>query len=344
MPHALNKVWQAGRALAYAGALLAVQAAPLRADPLPYLPLDAREAASPRPVGALVPQHRIASSIELGRIAFPSGGGGILGTIIIAGENDIPEMLADRAVSRAEAWIAPLVAALGEFDVPTLAGNATMAALGGAGWLGASPPEVLSIGNVPADAAIRPVLVTRTYNIGLWGPAPNTTPATETWAGDVGAMQRRLDDAHADAGERAQVQWRYQMSPNFGQVQVIADVSIRRRGAIGPFYNQQVISVVRLDRPAFVEEDNVARWTANDAALARTALTMAFARAGEVLPCVLALDEAGWRTATDDTRESATAAGYHGPVLLRDETGPVFWAEDGDQRLAAFVTVQTIRE
>ena len=72
-------------------------------------------------------------------------------------------------------------------------------------------------------------------------------------------------------------------------------------------------------------------------------LTMAFERAGEVLPAILALDEDGYETATDKKRKSVTSAGFHGPELLRDEKGPVFFAKDGDQRLKAFVTVQTIR-
>jgi len=64
----------------------------------------------------------------------------------------------------------------------------------------------------------------------------------------------------------------------------------------------------------------------------------------EVLGHVLALDEAGWAEASDRKRESVTSGGYHGPVLFRDETGPVFWAKDGDQRLEAFVATQVAAE
>ncbi|MXO72727.1 hypothetical protein [Alteraurantiacibacter buctensis] len=335
-----------GKALAAAGALLALSATPAQADPARTVAESARQVEPARPVGALVPQTRIASSIELGRIMFPSGGGGALGAIIIAGNNDIPQRLADAALERAETRIAPLRTALAGFDATPLAGDATLAAVQATGWLGASPPDLLTVSaDESADGTAHPVLVSRTYSIGLWGPSPNMNTAAETWAGDVGAMQRRFDEAHADAAERAQVQWRYQMSPDFSQVQVYADVSLRRQGVIEPYFAQQVISVVRLDRASYIEEDNVTRWAANDAALARRALAMAFARAGEVLPHVLALDQANFTALTEEEgRQTATAAGYHGPLLVRDTTGPVFWAEDGDQRLAAFVATQTIRE
>jgi hypothetical protein len=348
MPRASSKRGRTGRSLAvaFAIALATGLSGPALADPAPFLPVEAREIAPPRPLGALVPQARIASSIELGRIAFPSGGGGALGSIIIAGNNDIPQRLADAASARGEEWIAPLVAALSGFDAASLAGEATSAALAGTPWLAAGSAEVLagSVGQVAEDGTAVPVNVTTTYAIGLFGPEANVTSTAQTWVEELAAVQRRFEQAYPDAAERAQVLWRYQMSSDFVSVQVIADVSITRRGAVEPHYAQQVISVVRLNRPSFVEEENVARWAVNDAAPARDALTRAFARVGEVLPHVLALDEAGFTAATDRRRESATAAGYHGPVLLRDATGPVFWAKDGDQRLAAFVTVQAAAE
>ena len=333
-----------GGALAIAGALLALMPAPAAAEPARFVPPAAREAAPARPVGVLVAQPHLASSIELGRIAFPGWGGGALGAIIIASTNDIPQRLAEAAIGRSEARIAPLRSELEDFDAAALAGDATLAALAGAGWLGASPPDMLTVGLGNTGETPHPVLVTRTYRIGLWGAAPNTSAASDNWTGDVAALEEQFALAHADAGERTQVLWRYQMSPDFSAVQVFADVSIRRRGLPEPVYLQQVISVVRLNRPALIEEDNVTRWAASDGGLARRALQMAFARAGEVLPQVLALDQAGFTALQERGHETATAAGYHGPLLVRDDKGPVFWAEDGDQRLAAFVATQTIRE
>jgi hypothetical protein len=100
---------------------------------------------------------------------------------------------------------------------------------------------------------------------------------------------------------------------------------------------------VKLRRPSFVEEENVAIWAANDGAVAREALRMAFARVGETLPVVLALDKQGYANAIDPKRNPrATGGNFSGPQLLRDDKGPVFFAKDSDQRLAAFVAVQTI--
>ncbi|MFC3100308.1 hypothetical protein [Altererythrobacter lauratis] len=325
--------------------LLAWQPAPALARPDPFVPAESRQLAAPRPVAVFLPQQRIASSIELGRIAFPAGGGGALGAIIINGNNDIPERLANSALERAEGWITPLVEALDGFDITPLASNATLAALEQTGWLGTVQLDVLN-GEIPqaTEGGSKGVLVSTTYGIGLFGPAANSNAAVRATGETITAMERDFAAAYPDAAERAQVLWRYQMSPDFTQVQVIADVTLVRKNAAEPFYKQQVIALVRLPRPSFVEEENVARWAANDGALARAALTSAFARVGQVLPQVLALDREGFAAATDRRRESATVAGFHGPVLRRDAGGPVIWARDGDQRFAAFVTAQNASE
>ncbi|MCB2065192.1 MAG: hypothetical protein KDE15_00970 [Erythrobacter sp.] len=332
-----------GSSPALAALVLALLPSPAFADPDDYVAPAAREVEPARPLAVMVLQPRVASSIELGRILFPSGGGGILGTLIIDGQNNIPERLAASALARAEERIVPLVAVLEDFDVASLAKEATMAAMAETSWLGASPPELYAPAR-PAGAAEDdgPVYVSTTYREGMVGRESNDTEAGAAWAADVAAAQAAFRAAHADAPELAQVLWRYQMSPDFTQVQVIADVSLSRQGT--GFYNQQLISIVRLNRPSFIEEENVARWADNDGALVQAALASAFARAGEVLPSIMALDQAGFTEATDRRRESVTSAGYHGPVLLRDETGPVFWARDGDQGLAAFVTVQVAAE
>lgn len=328
------------RLLASAGLALIVLPVPALADPDDYVPVEAREIEPARPVAVLVPQSRIASSIELGRIMFPSWGGGMFGAIFVDGQNSIPERLAANALARAEVQIAPLVEVLDGFDIATIANDAALAAIEAAPWFGAGSTEVLA---AEGDADGGEVNVSTTYNVGLFGYVGNQTTSSANWAADVSAAQDRFRAAYPDAPELAQVLWRYQMSPDFSQVQVIADISLARQGAAA-FYNQQLISIVRLHRPSYAEEENVARWTANDGEVVRAALASAFARAGEVMPHLLALDEGGFDEATDRRRESVTSAGYHGPVLLRDETGPVFFARDADQRLAAFVTVQLAAE
>lgn len=317
---------------------------PALAGPVSSLEVSQREVEPARPVAAIIPQERIASSIDLGRILFPSHGGGALGSLIIAGMDRTPEKLAQNAAAKAETQIAPLLEVMSDFDAAAHALKATGAAAAGTGWLG-TPEAELYAGTAIAqtDAEAGDSTVSMTYATGSFGSEANDTLGAMNWTATRDQLVDNFVAAHPSASELAMVVWRYQMSADFTHVEVIADITLRRKGASDDFYSQQLISVVKLRRPTFVEEDNVAIWAADDAALARRALEMAFARAGEVLPAVLALDAAGLDAATDKGNASVTSAGYHGPQLLRDETGPVFFAKDGDQRLEAFVTVQTIR-
>lgn len=322
--------------------IVGLSAAPLQAQTSPYVAPEARVVEPARPVAVIIPQERIATTVELGRI-MPSTGG-LIGALL----DDRPERLAQNAAAKAEVQAAPLVAALDGFDAAALATEATAKVLAEADWLGAGPPDVLlgesiATTQVEGEDAGGDSTVSMTYNIGSFHEEANDTAGAKRWGEVRDDLVAGFASTHPDAAELASITWRYRMSADFTNVQVIADVALREAGSSREHYAQQLISIVKLRRPTFVEEDNVAIWAANDGALAREALTLAFARAGEVLPAVLALDADGYETATDRKRESATSAGFHGPILLRDDTGPVFWAKDGDQRLDAFVTVQTIR-
>jgi hypothetical protein len=280
------------------------------AAPTLYIPAEARASTGPRPVAVSVPQNRLSPSVELGRILGPnSGNGGLLGALIIVALDRTTERLADNATSRAQSRLEPLLAALTDFDANVLAFDSTRSALTSASWLGAGALELQS----------------------------------ETGVESLRTRSRSFAQQHPDARQLIFVNWRYQMSPNFADVQVIAQVELVDATRMRTVYRQQLLSIVQLHRPSFIEEENVARWSADGGALARRALSMAFARAGAVLPAMLALDREGFASLTDRRRtDRAVAAGYHGPVLTRDADGPVFWATDGDQRFAAFVAVQTV--
>lgn len=333
----------AGAGFALAAALTAalVPAAAL-AKPEGYVAVEARTTQSPRPVAAIIPQERIAARIELGRIAIPAGGG-LIGTAIISANDRTPETLAQNAAEKADAQMEPLTQALEGFDAAILARAATAAAIAATDWLGGGPPDLYA--GMPEERVREPVdsTVSLTFATGFIGSEANDTAGAMKWQEALGVAKNAFAAAHPDAGELASVTWRYEMAPDFTHVRVTADIAMTRPGAPEDHYAQQLVSIVKLRRPTFVEEDNVAIWAANDAALARTALTLAFARAGEVIPMLLALDAAGYDAATDKNAPSVTSAGYHGPVLIRDAKGPVFYAKDGDQRFAAFVATQTIR-
>lgn len=313
-----------------------------------YVEPDARVVEPARPIAAIVPQERIATSIDLGRIMLPGGSGGLLGSLIVSASDRTPEKLAAKAAEKAESFVVPLAAELEGFDAVSLAQNATTAAATATPWLASGPAQSFEGQSISMrmDDEVNVTLdstVAMTFAIGWIDEEANDTAGAFRWQSERKRLEREFRAAHPEAAELASVTWRYRLSADFTNIQVIADVGLHRRGSASPLYSQQLISIVKLRRPTFVEEDNVAIWAADDAALAKTALTMAFERAGEVLPAILALDKAGYERATDRKRKSVTSAGYHGPELLRDEKGPVFFAKDGDQRLKAFVTVLTIR-
>ena len=297
-----------------------------------------------RPIAVIIPQEALATSLELGRIAPVEGG--LIGVLI----DKRPEKLAQGAAAKASDFAAPLNEAIADFDAKPLALAATEQALSQTQWFAVSAPEVLA-GTSMAKTTRNPdvngfgdTTVNMTYSPGAFGSEANETVGARTWKKERDALESRFAAAHPDAAELAIVSWRYQLAPDFTNIRVIADVVTRRPQDPSRLYEQQVISVVKLRRPTFVEEDNVAIWAANDGALARKALEMAFARVGEVLPAILALDAQGYDDATDKKKSPAvTAAGFHGPELMRDAKGPVFYTKDGDQRLRAFVTVQTLR-
>ena len=282
----------AGAVFALAATLGSLTATPLAAQTSPYVASEAREVEPARPVAAIVPQGRIATSIELGRI-MPSMAG-LIGALL----DDRPERLAQRAAAQAEIQAGPLVAALEGFDAAALAADATASAIADTRWFAAGPPQLLTGNSIAttkfqAEVAGGDSTVSMTYNIGSFHEEANDTAGAKRWSEVRRELEAEFAAAHPEASDLASITWRYRTSADFTNIQVIADIALRKGGSRGQYYAQQLISIVKLRRPTFVEEDNVAIWAKNDAALAREALTMAFVRAGEVIPALLALDSAG---------------------------------------------------
>ncbi len=324
------------------GLLAACSAQPALAQTEHYIAAEDRVVEPARPIAVIIAQDELATSIELGRIIPVEGG--LIGALI----DKLPEKLAQSAAAKAYTIAAPLRQAMAGFDAGPLALAATEQALSQTAWFAAPAPEVLtgaSMAKTAADPDIEggDTTVSMTYSMGAFASEANDTLGAIHWKKERDRLESGFASAHSDAREVAVISWRYQMSADFTNLRVIADVATRRPQDPSRLYEQQVISVVKLRRPTFVAEENVAIWAANDGALARKALEMAFARAGEVLPAILALDAQGYANATDKKKSTpVTSAGFHGPELMRDAKGPVFYAKDGDQRLRAFVAVQTL--
>jgi hypothetical protein len=290
----------------------------------------------------IIAQEALATSVQLGRI-IPAE------SLIGAAINRRPEVLAQNAAAKAHGFAEPLRVALAGYDASDLAVAATTRVLAQTPWFASAPPQVYSGRSMAATAentaASRgDTTVSMTFEIGTFASEANDTLGALNWNRERNRLEKEFAAAQSGAKELAIITWRYQVSPDFTNMQVIADVSISSPGVPRPKFQQQFISVVKLRRPTFVEDENVAIWAANNGALAREALEMAFARAGEMLPAVLALDKQGYANAIDPKKNPrATGGNFSGPQLLRDDKGPVFFAKDGDQRLRAFVAVQTIQ-
>lgn len=217
----------------------------VRAADVPHVLADRdRTVPGGRAVQVILPQSRIETTFDVGRVASSANGGGLLGAILIPTIDDKREVLSQSARGRAEAAISPLRQALQGFDVEALALAATKAALAKPAWF------------QPASFAV------------------TSDPAIQTRPEFIAALK---------APQFALVNYRYEMSPDFTQIRVIAGIELGRadatkRGApaLAPFYRQQVVNIVELRQPSYEPADNVTRWSAGDGKLARAALTNAF--------------------------------------------------------------------
>lgn len=255
-----------------------------------FIAEEKRQSDLARAVAVLVPQERIETSVDIGRLA-PNFFGGIIGVLVADAMDDRREIITGNAQERAVTVSTPLENALAGFDINTLALNATQTALTATEWLNADAP-VLVPGTQWADAA-------------------------------------SFTQAHPER-QTAIATYRYQLSPDFTQIQVIAQIQLADVEAedFASIYSQQFVSSVRLNRPSFVDAENIAIWAADDALVAKAALQSAFARLAQIMPAVLDMNEAEFDAATGKDGERALAASFHGPLLFRDEAGPVIWTKD----------------
>ncbi|TMM48732.1 hypothetical protein [Qipengyuania marisflavi] len=280
-------------------AILLALAAPVAAnagDGAPAMPETERAIASLRPVAVTIAQERIGTSVDVGRVVTDGAGGGLIGALVIAGMDNKRSVMTANAADRADAAVAPLADVLMDFDVAGLALETTRKAIAAPEWFAASEIEL-----VPGAA----------FNSVADFVAAN--PAQQ-----VGL-----------------VSYRYQMSPDFTQLQIIADLSVAHGDNLKRLYGQQIVSSVRLAKRSYEPSENVTRWSAENGRVAKAALTAAFARLETLIPAVMALTPAQFDAATDKKRESAFTGGFHGPVLMRDAAGPVIWSK-GD----GFIAVQ----
>lgn len=260
----------------------------LAAPPAVFSPSD-RAAATGRPVAVSV-APQIGTSVVVGRVVSDTiYGGGLLGAILLSSMDDKRERMAATAGGKAQSTIAPLLAALKDDDFSDLALKAGRNALATVG--GIDPAAVMLV------------------------PSPSA-PTVQAHA------------AVHPSGQLVLLSFRTQMAPDFTHLQVIADIAVVRSKTMEPLYGQRIVSIVELKQRSYDHQINVARWAADDARAARAAIAVAYRRLETVIPAVVNLDAAKYAVVTSKAKTGlAFGAGFYGPLLLRDEVGPVIWSK-----------------
>jgi hypothetical protein len=244
-----------------------------------------REVADGRAVLVTVPQDRIGTSFDIGRIA-PNVSGGLLDALIISARDNRREVLSDSALQQAEATVRPLREALDGFDVDALALAATQRALAGVAWF-------------------------RLHDITIG--RDESTPA------------RRAFASSAPSDQLVFVTYSYDLSPDFTQIRVFSVVTIARRtnnGGLVTLMEQPLVSIAQLARRSYNHRENVAAWSANGGEPAEAALTRAFAQFEWLVPKALELRGSDIAAFADRKREKAFAAGLYGPLVERGHAKP----------------------
>ena len=249
----MKRIVTIGLAALAAGVWLAGPA--LAAGHRNVLPEGARAAPEGRAVVVLTPQAELSSNINPSMVDVAMGGG-VLGVLIDA------KIDSDRS-KKAESLITPIRASLHDFDADQLAIDTVHAAVEGVPWFQAK-----------AEAFGR----------------DNSPPSKSD-----------LLSASA-AGQVAFFECIYDTAPDFGSIRVAVTFSLANKAAPAGakpesrlsgknlVFVQTVTSVVQLDNPGAADA-NAARWSANGGALARKALTLAFADTGRLVPRALVLTD-----------------------------------------------------
>lgn len=288
-----------------AAVLMLCAALPAQAAPKPVkyvLQEAARPVAGGRAVRVSVGQAELGSNIN-STLGFAMVAGGAVGVLIEAGVG------ADRA-KRAQLGITPIRRGLMDFDADQLAIDSTKAALAAMPWLEGQEPAF------SRDAT-------------LFGSSDFLTAAPTS--------------------QVAYFTYTYDMAPDFSSVNVSVGIAIANKEQAKkgqPYtrlldknlvYGQRVSSVVRLANPTTPVE-NAQRWAANDGALAKKALALAFTEAGALIPRALTLTDAD--VARFNAAERKTIGVLGGKPMEEDAGGSLLF----NPLPMGLIHVQTLQE
>lgn len=294
------RIVQAWMAMAMAMAMsLCLATSSAAAERKSVLPEAARTSPGGRAVEVTVAQAELGMNINPSIMTLAMGGG-VLGVLIDA------KVDSDRT-KRTQANITPLRSALIDFDADQLAIDATQSAVSAAPWFASGAPLFAR------DAS-------------------------------YGAKSDVLDASSSD--QVAFLDYVYDLSPDLSSIRVGVTISIASKAAAAGkkpevrlyprnlLYSQTVTSAVQLAKPGDAP-DNASQWAAQNGALAKRALEIAFKQAAVLVPRALTLTE------DDLTRmgqgEKKTTGGYTGRVQEDGPTGTLLYN-------GSLIHVQTLQE
>jgi len=234
-------------------------------------------------------QTEIATSIDSGRIMSNAGGGGLIGSLIIMSAVNTKPKILRNLKDKADIGIASIRAGLKDFDVDGLA-LATVRR--GAASMGLQDASSITVTKAPALEA--------------WHTAQQAAGTTP----------------------RAMVFLQYDASPDFMQIRVLARLLIEegQPGKARTLAYLPILSIVQLRENAFDPDRNAQAWGKDNAALARQALTAAFAQIEHLLPRAVALTESDVALWSAKMTPKVFAAGFNGPLIERTANGgTVLW-------------------
>ncbi len=276
----------------------AFAAAPAFASPPEVVAEGARSVPGGRTIQVIVAQAEIQSNINRSRIAQAAGGGMLMALIDASVEQS--------RAKKAEAAITPLREALAGFDAEALAKSTTTAIVEAAPWLG---PVAVSFGK---DSSLS-------------------------------GKSTFLDAAGAE--QVAFFEYTYDLSANFDAVRVKLLIQFANRALPESkgktpkpesrlsdrnlAYSQTIVTMVALASPSEEIEQNVPRWSTDNAAPARAALTAAFKQVARFAPRALALTEADLKAMKGKDRKRMAVGEFGGRQQPDAEPGTLIWGDEG---------------
>jgi hypothetical protein len=240
---------------------------------------DGRTAATETTVNIWMPQTKIESSYDLGRVPASQAGGLLDALIISSMDRNRRDILSLNLQEKADQQIQPIRNVLRDFDVDSIASTTTEKALSVPDWF-KNKPTILAKNQTPDRRSNQTSQITYRYEM----------------SPDFSSI-RLYADIYFGPG--------------------VAPSKSKSATGSNPMFSHLITSIVQLRKRSFEPVENVAVWSAEDGKLAKEGLKAAFARMEDLIPIALKMTPAELATYKNKNREQGFAAGFNGPLLKR---------------------------